>query len=322
MLLDYHLGQTSVVFRVKVRNSSVQTGAGLTGLTNASSGLVIAAIADNEATTTAYTAAGSTIDTITTLGTYAAPTAGHCRFKEVDATNHPGVYEVQLENSRFAVASAKSLLVSLSGATNMAQCDVVIPLRTVNPYDANFGLANLDAAVSSRMATFTLPANFSSFSVDASGRVDVGKILGTASAGSAGHVGIDWGQVANQNTSVVLSGTTISTSQAVASVSGSVASVTGNVGGNVVGSVASVTAAVTIDQTKLLGAPRDMTAVADSATTISDALWAAIGAGAGQKDASAGTSETIRTPSTGTLLRTYTLTTVAGSPTSYVTKAI
>jgi hypothetical protein len=136
MLLDYKLGQTSVILRVKLRNSTSGSGAGLTGLTNASSGLVIAAIADNEATTTAYTQAGSTIDTIATLGTYAAPTATHCRLKEVDATNHPGVYEIQFENSRLAVSSAKSLLVSISGATNLAQCDFLVPLRQVDPYSA------------------------------------------------------------------------------------------------------------------------------------------------------------------------------------------
>jgi hypothetical protein len=41
------------------------------------------------------------------------------------------------------------------------------------------GLSRIDAAVTSRMATFTLPTNFSSFSIDASGRVDVIKVAGT-----------------------------------------------------------------------------------------------------------------------------------------------
>lgn len=136
MLLDYVNGQTSVVLRVKLRDSSVSTGAGLTGLTSASSGLRISAIADNEAAAVSYTVAGATIETITTLGSYAAPTATKVRFKEVDATNHPGVYEVHLADARFAVSSAKSLLLSISGATNLAQCDVLIPLRSVNPYSA------------------------------------------------------------------------------------------------------------------------------------------------------------------------------------------
>ena len=150
MLIDYKLGQASIVLRLKLRNSSVTTGAGLTGLTSASSGLIISTIANNEATATAYTVAAGNVETITTLGTFAAPTSGKCRFKEVDATNHPGVYEIQIADARFAVSSAKGLLVSVSGATNLAEADALIPLRTVDPYNANFGLTNLDASVSSR----------------------------------------------------------------------------------------------------------------------------------------------------------------------------
>lgn len=70
--------------------------------------------------------------------------------------------------------------------------------------------------------------------------IDVVKIRGTTSAGTAGYVGIDWSAINAPTTSVNLSGTTISSSQAVASVSGDVGSVTGNVGGNVTGSVGSV----------------------------------------------------------------------------------
>jgi hypothetical protein len=41
------------------------------------------------------------------------------------------------------------------------------------------------------------PTNFNLLSVDSSGRVDIGKILGTASAGQAGYAGIDWAAIAN-----------------------------------------------------------------------------------------------------------------------------
>jgi hypothetical protein len=84
---------------------------------------------------------------------------------------------------------------------------------------------------------------------------------------AGGEAGVDWANVGSPTTSNGLTGTTISTSQVVASVTGAVGSVTGavgsvtgavgsvtgavgsvtgNVGGNVVGSVASVTAAVAI----------------------------------------------------------------------------
>lgn len=160
-------GQTSVVLRLKLLDSSSTTGAGLTGLTSASSGLIISTIADNEASATPYTVAGSTIETITTLGTYATPTATKCRFKEVDSTNHKGIYEIQIADARFAVSSAKSLLISIVGATNLAQCDYLVPLVVDDPYVA-------------KLTSASLPTNFSSFSIDGSGRVDVAKIAGAA----------------------------------------------------------------------------------------------------------------------------------------------
>lgn len=138
-LISFTHDQDSVLLRLKILNSSVATGAGLTGLTFESAGLIIGTIIDNEATTTAYTQAAGKIETIATLGEYAAPTATKCRFKEVDATNHPGIYEIQLADARFAVASAKSLIVSISGASNVADCDALIPLTQVDPYDATTG---------------------------------------------------------------------------------------------------------------------------------------------------------------------------------------
>lgn len=159
MLIDYKLGQGSIKLRVKLRNSSVTTGAGLTGLTSASTGLIISTICDNEATAVGvYTVAGTTIETIATLGTYAAPTATKCRFREVDGTNHKGIYEIQIADARFATSGAKSILISISGATNLVECDVLIPLRTVDPYHIDFGLVKLDAAITTRMATFTYTA--------------------------------------------------------------------------------------------------------------------------------------------------------------------
>lgn len=128
-------GQGSVILRVNLFDSSSSTGAGLPGLTSASAGLIISTIADSEAVTTNYTQSGALIDGITTLGTYAAPTATHCRFKEVDAANQPGLYEIQLADARYAVSGAKSLIVGWLGAANLAQGKVVIPLQNLDPYD-------------------------------------------------------------------------------------------------------------------------------------------------------------------------------------------
>ena len=112
-------GATSNILRVFLQDSTVTTGAGKTGLGISSTGLIISTIADVEATATTYTAAGSTIETVTTLGTYAAPTATKCRFREVDATNFPGVYEIQIADARFAVSNSTQLLISVQ-ATGIA----------------------------------------------------------------------------------------------------------------------------------------------------------------------------------------------------------
>ena len=124
------------------------TGDGLTGLSNTSAGLIISTIADNEATATVYTVAASNVETIATLGTYAAPTALKCRFKEVDATNHQGLYEFQFADARFSVANSRKLVVSVSGATNLLDVDYEIALVQFDPYDTvRLGLTALPTVV-------------------------------------------------------------------------------------------------------------------------------------------------------------------------------
>jgi hypothetical protein len=177
MLIGYKRGQGSIIVRVKILNSSVATGAGLTGLSSTSSGLIISTIADTESTATAYTVAASNVETITTNGTYSAPTASKCRFKEVDSTNHKGVYEIQIADARYNVSSAKSLLISISGATNAAETDVVIPLRDLDPYDAvRAGLTSLpNVASGSAGAIITSGTGTAQLSVS-SGAVTAGTV--------------------------------------------------------------------------------------------------------------------------------------------------
>lgn len=129
--LNYKNGVTSVILRVKIMDSTSTTGGAKTGLAFNTAGLIISTIADNEATATAYTQAGSTIETITTLGTFAAPTATKCRFKEVDATNHPGLYEIQIADARWGVSNARSVIVTALGATGAAQVDAEIQVEPV-----------------------------------------------------------------------------------------------------------------------------------------------------------------------------------------------
>jgi hypothetical protein len=164
MLISVKRGQTGVIIRVKILDSSVNTGAGKTGITYSTSNLIIGTIADNEASTTRYRASSSEIENITTLGTFSAPTSGKCRFKEVDSVNHKGVYEIQLADARYAVSSAKSLLISISGATDVAETDVVIPLNlpvdvtsiadssSINTYQAKVWLFDDNGGTTDRYA--------------------------------------------------------------------------------------------------------------------------------------------------------------------------
>lgn len=173
---------TSNVVRFKLTKSA--DGTAFTGLTSSSSGLIISTISDNEAAATAYTQAGSTIETITTLGTFAAPTSTKCRFKEVDATNHAGLYEFQFADARYSVASAKRLVISVSGVSGLFSADYEIQLTQADVYDAvRMGLTALpNAAPAAIGGLLTAPTTANT------GLADVTRLLGTAwlTPGTAG----------------------------------------------------------------------------------------------------------------------------------------
>lgn len=153
-------GWQSAILRFMLADNTSTTGGALTSLTNSSSGLKIATIADVEAAATVYSSAGSTIDSITTLGTYSAPTATHCNFKAVDTTNLPGLYELQLSNSRFAVANAGELTVIIQAAGSNcspqgfkidldAQVDTVAFGGTTGTFSVGVPLVNMGQIVGS-----------------------------------------------------------------------------------------------------------------------------------------------------------------------------
>lgn len=221
-------GDTSTILQIFIQDSSSTTGAGLTGLAYNTAGLTAYYHRNTDTTATAISLVTMTVGTFTSSG-----------FKEIDATNMPGWYQLCPPDAALA-AGATSVGIHLKGATNMAPLPIEIQLVAIDLQDAvRAGMSALPNA--SAGANGGLPLG------DASGRVDLGKVLGTASAGAAGYVGIDWAHINAPTTAQGLTGTTIATSQviasvtgAVGSVTGAVGSVTGNVGGNVVGSVGSV----------------------------------------------------------------------------------
>ncbi len=102
---------------------------------------------------------------------------------EKDATNAKGYYIFDLAQ---AETNGNKILFSAKSST------------------ANIVVIAVPAVV------YTVAPNYPLLSIDSSGRIDVGKILGTASAGAAGYVGLDWGHVNAPTTTVNLSGTTVS----------------------------------------------------------------------------------------------------------------
>ena len=203
-------GSTGRIAWVFLPDSASTTGGGKTGLTNASAGLNVSVRRENTSTgVTTYT--GANVGAVATPGTWADPGSGKVNFKEVDATNLPGVYELHFENALFNAGDTSRWLAGMVQATGVAPSPFEIALDAIDTQDgAAAGLSrldaavssrstyagadtagtttllarltatraglldNLDAAVSSRMATFTLPANFAALGITVGGAVTVG----------------------------------------------------------------------------------------------------------------------------------------------------
>jgi hypothetical protein len=126
-------GLTANIAFVFLGDSASTTGAGKTGLTNASAGLNISVRRERSSAMTAYT--GANIGAISTLGTWAAPGAGKVNFKEVDATNAPGLYELHFEDSKFDASDTSRCLVGMVTATGVVPAPFEIPLTAVDVQD-------------------------------------------------------------------------------------------------------------------------------------------------------------------------------------------
>lgn len=124
MKLSLLAGTTSKTIKIFIQDSSVTTGAGLTGLVFNTASLTAYYIREGAASATAITLATASVGTWTSSG-----------FKVVDAINMPGVYEVGIPNAAIA-AGAKSVIIYLQGAINMAPCVVEIELTAVDNQSA------------------------------------------------------------------------------------------------------------------------------------------------------------------------------------------
>lgn len=129
------VGTTSYIARVFIQDSSSSTGAGLTGLTSATSNLVCYAARDDDGNANAVQISLSG----GTRGTYSSG-----GFIQKDATNMPGIYELGIPTATLATGS-KTATVMLKGATNMAPCVLEFELTAINNQSTGFGLVNASA---------------------------------------------------------------------------------------------------------------------------------------------------------------------------------
>ena len=127
MKLSILAGSTSQTINIFIQNSASTTGAGLTGL------------AYNTASLTAYYTGVKSASSAISLATLAAITTAYTSggFKEVDATNMPGWYRLDLPDA--AISSGRFVNIHLQGATNMAPCPIEIELTAWNNQDGVHG---------------------------------------------------------------------------------------------------------------------------------------------------------------------------------------
>lgn len=109
-------GTTSKLIRVFIPTTASSNGAGLTGLAHNSSGLKLYYIREGASSATQITLVTMTVGTWTSSG-----------FKEIDATNMPGWYEIGLPDAVLA-AGANSVALCLCGAANMPVVPIEIQL--------------------------------------------------------------------------------------------------------------------------------------------------------------------------------------------------
>ena len=187
-------GTTSLKLRVFIPSLASATGAGLTGLTYNSAGLVAAYFRDGDTAATPMTLATATVGTWTSNG-----------FVAVDATNMPGVYELGVPNAALTVNGTVEII--LQGATNMGPCNVELEVIAADFQNAtNLNLSALPAATAGSatgLLTFAsaLPAAPTPNTVGES--LFIADILGgranTAQAGASSTITLDAGASSDTN---------------------------------------------------------------------------------------------------------------------------
>ena len=151
-------GATSQILQIFIADSSSTVGAGLSGLTNATSGLIAYYHRDTDTTATAISLVSMTVGTFTSSG-----------FAEIDATHMKGWYQFCPPNAALA-SGASSAALHLQGAANMAELPIEIDLAGPG------SIWDITTAAHTTAGTFggstiTAPTNFGALSISGSGVV-------------------------------------------------------------------------------------------------------------------------------------------------------
>lgn len=165
-------GSTSKRMAIFISDSSSTTGAGLTGLAYNTSSLEWYYWREDT---------GNNGGTSVTLATATRGTWTSGGFKEIDATNLPGWYEIGIPDAVLASGAYWSVMM-LKGAANMAPCPIEIQLVTYDPTDGNLGLTGLTGLTAPTAGALPTVGSGTNQLVLANGvaQADLRKVLGTA----------------------------------------------------------------------------------------------------------------------------------------------
>lgn len=146
-------GATSQSIYFDILDNTSSTGGRKTGLAYNTSSLL------------AYYVRNGASPVAITLATLAAANSNWSSggFKEVDSTNMPGIYRLDVPDAAF-VSGVDSVVITLQGAAGMAQVSMAVQLVAVDLQDATaLGVSRIDASISSRLASssYTAPDNTS-----------------------------------------------------------------------------------------------------------------------------------------------------------------
>jgi len=145
MKLKLKAGTTSKKIRVFIQDSTSLTGGGLTGLVYNSASLTCYYFRDGDTSATSVSLVTATLGTFTSGG-----------FKEVDATNMPGVYELGVPNAAISVAGTSQMV--LKGATNMVPLPIEFELDAVDYSSSTAfitGVNSMNPPVGWNLVTYT-----------------------------------------------------------------------------------------------------------------------------------------------------------------------